>query len=250
MEQWKNRVAVVTGASSGIGAAIAKDLVKAGMVTIALARRVQKAEELKKELPENLRHNFHAMKCDVSKEEEIIDTFAKIDSQFNGIDVLINNAGVARNTKLIKHDNSVPVREVMDTNVLGLVFCTREAYKSMEKHGRNSHVVHINSLLGHHIIFSTQMPSFNMYPASKFAVTAITEIHRQEFIRSKHHIKVTSVSPGLVRSEMTQRDGIDLTSLMPSLEAEDISQSILYVLGTPPHVQVHELTIKPFGEMF
>ncbi|XP_055695281.1 farnesol dehydrogenase-like [Lutzomyia longipalpis] len=249
MEQWKNKVAVVTGASAGIGAAVVKDLAKAGMITIGLARRVERVEALKKDLPPNLQENLHAVKCDVSKEEDIVRVFSEIDAKFNGIDVLINNAGILRYTELIKKDNSVPVRKVIDTNVLGVVFCTREAYKSMEKHGRNSHVVHINSIAGHNLFFPPE-GSFNIYPASKFAVTAITEIHRQEFIKSTHHIKVTSVSPGLVNTEIFLPEHKEMISKMPALEPEDISQSILYVLGTPPRVQVHELTIKPFGEMY
>ncbi|XP_059611167.1 farnesol dehydrogenase-like [Phlebotomus argentipes] len=248
MEQWKNRVAVVTGASSGIGAAIAIDLAKAGMITVGLARRVDKVQALKKELPEKLRVNLHAMKCDVCEEEEIIRTFELIDAKFNGIDVLINNAGIIRQTALIDQDNSSLIREVIDTNVMGLVFCTREAYKSMEKHGRNSHVVHINSIVGQQHFCLLEYPSFNMYPPSKFAVTAITEIHRQEFIRSKHHIKVTSVSPGAVITDIFEKDIKDMVAQGPHLLPEDVSKSVLYILGTPPHVQVHELTIKPFGE--
>ncbi|GAB0092771.1 hypothetical protein DMENIID0001_078050 [Sergentomyia squamirostris] len=253
MEQWRDRTAVVTGASSGIGAAIAKDLVKAGMIVIGLARRVERIEALKKDLPPNLQGNLHAVKCDVSKEEEIIKAFTSIDQKFNGIDVLINNAGILRLLDLIKSDNSIPIREVIDTNVFGLVFCTREAYKSMEKHGRNSHVVHINSIAGHAVPFHHTMPSTNIYSPSKFAVTAITEIHRQEFIRSKHHIKVTSVSPGAVKTEIFPMDPKEVESKMgkmPILESEDVSASVLHVLGTPPHVQIHELTIKPFGEAF
>uniref|UniRef100_A0A6B2EDR8 Putative dehydrogenase n=1 Tax=Phlebotomus kandelakii TaxID=1109342 RepID=A0A6B2EDR8_9DIPT len=250
MDQWKNRVAVVTGASSGIGAAIVRDLVKAGMITVGLARRVERIELLKNDLPSDVRHNLHALKCDVTNEAEIVNVFERIHEKFNGIDVLINNAGIIRETALIDKDNSVPIREIMDTNVMGLVFCTREAYKSMEKHGRNSHVVHINSIAGHKIYCDVERPSINMYPASKYAVTAITEMHRQEFIRSKRHIKVTSVSPGLVNTEIFLPKHKEFLSQLPILEPEDISQSILHVLGTPPHVQIHELTIKPFGEPF
>ncbi|XP_059611813.1 farnesol dehydrogenase-like [Phlebotomus argentipes] len=247
MEQWKNRVAVVTGASSGIGAAIAKDLVKTGMITIGLARRLEKIEALKKDLPAHLQGNLHAVKCDITKEDEIVEVFDWIDREFKGIDVLINNAGIFRSTELINADNSIPIREIIDTNVMGLVFCTREAFKSMEKHGRNSHVVHINSIFGQKPICMLEYPSNNIYPPSKYAVTAITEIHRQEFIRSKHHIKVTSVSPGLVKTEIFSPESLEQLAEEPFLESKDVSQSVLHVLGTPPHVEIHELIIIPFG---
>ncbi|GAB0092764.1 Farnesol dehydrogenase [Sergentomyia squamirostris] len=250
MEQWKNRVAVVTGASSGIGAAVVKDLVKAGMITVGLSRRVERVEALRNDLPQNLRVNLHAMKCDITQEEEILRVFEYIDAKFNGIDVLVNNAGISGDTALIDGDNSELIRNIIDTNVMGLVFCTREAYKSMEKHGRNSHVVHINSVVGHKLLCLLDQPSLHMYPPSKYAVTAITEIHRQEFIRSKHHIKVTSVSPGVVETDFFLPEIKELIVQGPHLKPEDVSNSILYILGTPPRVQIHELTIKPFGEMF
>uniref|UniRef100_A0A7G3AUM4 Putative dehydrogenase n=1 Tax=Lutzomyia longipalpis TaxID=7200 RepID=A0A7G3AUM4_LUTLO len=246
MEQWKGRVAVVTGGSSGIGAVVAKDLVKAGMITIGLARRVEEIEALKKDLPASLQSNLHAYSCDITKEDEIVKVFSAIDAKFNGVDVLINNAGTKYDMDLIKGDNSAKIRQVIDTNVLGLVFSTREAYKSMEKHGRNSHVVHINSIAGHRMTRPLSLPSPNIYAPSKWAVTAITEIHRQEFIRSKHHIKVTSVSPGAVNTHLLPKHYKE--SNIPMLKPEDVSNSILHVLGTPPHVQIHELTIKPFRE--
>ncbi|GAB0092766.1 Short-chain dehydrogenase/reductase, conserved site [Sergentomyia squamirostris] len=250
MNQWKNRTAVVTGASSGIGAAITKDLVRSGMIVIGLARRVDRVEALKKDLQLDLRGHLHAMKCDVSKEEEIVKVFSFIDSMFNGIDVLINNAGILRSTELISNKNSIPIREVIDTNVFGLVFCSREAVQSMMKHKRNSHIVHINSIVGHKIFFGLEQPSINIYPASKHAVTAITEIHRQEFIRSYLHIKVTSISPGAVNTDIFIPEQKEIVQKMPLLEPEDVSQSVLHILSTPAHVQIHEMIIKPFGEMF
>ncbi|GAB0087602.1 hypothetical protein DMENIID0001_019300 [Sergentomyia squamirostris] len=248
MEQWKNRVAVITGASSGIGAAIAKDLVKAGMITIGIARRVDRIEDLKKDLSVDLQGNLHAIKCDITNEAEILKCFVQIENQFNGIDVLINSAGIFPSVFLTQENNSAVIREVIDINILGAVFCTREAFKSMSKHGRNSHVIHINSVFGH------LQPRFNAYSGegiyylSKHALRIINEVHRQEFIQSKHHIKVSSVSPGVVYTEMAVKRSGKHLSEMPYLLPEDVSQNVLHVLGTPPHVQIHELIIKPFGE--
>jgi NADP+-dependent farnesol dehydrogenase len=176
MDRWIGKVAVVTGSSSGIGAAIVVDLVKAGMTVVGLARRVERTEELKAQVPERQRSNLHAIKCDVSKEEEIVAVFGDIERRFGGVDVLVNNAGIARATELSGGDNSAKIREVIDTNVLGLVFCTREAVQSMKKRGDCGHVVHINSIAGHKVpIIPGSQRSFNVYPASKHAVTALTE---------------------------------------------------------------------------
>ncbi|XP_058831552.1 farnesol dehydrogenase-like [Topomyia yanbarensis] len=243
MYRWVGKVAVVTGSSSGIGAATAKALVKAGMVVVGLARRVERVEALKLELKQADRDRLHAIKCDVSKEENILETFKLVEEKFGGVDVLINNAGILRETKLIEAETE-KVREVIDTNVMGLVLCSREAFKSMKKRSVDGHIVHINSIAGHMV---PNFPNLNIYPASKFAVTAITETMRHELRTEGTKVKVTSISPGSVNTEIMPAD-VAATG-MPLLESDDIAEAVLYVVGTPPRVQVHELTIKPIGEM-
>ncbi|XP_065082198.1 farnesol dehydrogenase-like [Ochlerotatus camptorhynchus] len=245
MDRWTGKVAVVTGASSGIGAATAKRLVQAGMVVVGLARRVERTEALKDDLDESIRHRFHAVRCDVSKEEDILKTFQWIEETLGGADVLVNNAGIYRNTKLINADNTTMIREVMDTNVLGLIFCTREAFQSMKKRSVDGHILHINSVAGH----KSSLPNMNIYCASKFAVTALTETLRQEFKAEGTKIKVTSISPGAVRTEILP-ESITSQQGIPILEPEDIADAVFYALSTPPRVQIHELTIKPVGERF
>ncbi|XP_058834860.1 farnesol dehydrogenase-like [Topomyia yanbarensis] len=244
MNRWKGKVAVVTGASSGIGAATAKALVKAGLVVVGLARRVERVDALKGELDKEIRHRLNAIKCDISKEDDILNTFKLIEVKFGGVDVLINNAGVLRRSLLLETGNIAQLREVIDTNVMGLVMCSQQAYTSMKNRAVDGHIVHINSILGHHLI---DYPGLSIYPASKFAVTAITETMRQELRKEGTKIKVTSISPGVVRTEMTPED---IAKIAPALEAEDIANAIVYVLGTPPRVQIHELIIKPVGENF
>ncbi|XP_035794677.1 farnesol dehydrogenase-like isoform X1 [Anopheles albimanus] len=245
MERWNGRVAVVTGASSGIGAAIAKDLAKAGMVTIGLARRVERVEQLRKELPEEAANRLHAIKCDVSNEADIDAVFKQVEDQFGGCDVLINNAGILRTKPLLEVGTTADVKAVLDTNVTGLVLCSQRAYQSMVKRSVDGHIVHISSIAGHSV---PNFPNMNVYPASKHAVKAITETMRQEMRDAGKKIKVTSISPGGVRTEII--NDAEVPPNMPFLDSEDISGAVLYVLGTPAHVQVHELIIKPIGEMF
>lgn len=192
MYRWENKIAVCTGASAGIGAVTTIDLIKSGMIVVALARRKEKIEELRSRLPDELKKNLYAVKCDVSNEKELIETFKWIDDNLGGVSVLINNAGILRKTTLLEPDNSAPIREVFETNVFGLLNCTREAYQSMKKHSIEGHIINVNSLLGHKIpLFVGQLPSFNVYPASKFAVTAISEVLRQDLIDAKSKIKIT-----------------------------------------------------------
>ncbi|KFB44581.1 hypothetical protein ZHAS_00012464 [Anopheles sinensis] len=244
MDRWVGKVAVVTGASSGIGAATVKALANAGMITIGLARRVERIEELKKELPVEAAGRLHGFRCDVTKEEDILAAFAHIEKVFGGVDVLVNNAGVTRNNYgVLQANNTAALREVIDTNLMGLALCSREAFQSMKRRSVDGHIVHINSVLGHMV---PAFKSFSIYPSTKYGVTALTETMRHELRLARTKIKVTSISPGLVRTEIIS----DPSSVegWPILEPEDISDAILYALGTPPRVQIHELTIKPVGE--
>ncbi|KFB50611.1 AGAP005645-PA-like protein [Anopheles sinensis] len=245
MDRWVGKVAVVTGSSSGIGAAIAKDLAKAGMITVGLARRVERIEALKKELSADAAARLHAIKCDVSSEADIDATFKQIEEKFGGVDVLVNNAGIVRSNNLLDQGNLVDLRAVLDTNVTGLVLCSQWAYKSMVARSVDGHIVHINSIAGHGV---PNFPKLSIYPASKHAVTAITETMRQELRAAGTKIKVTSISPGAVKTEILEP--LEGTAEMPMLQSEDISQAVLYAIGTPPRVQVHEIIIKPVGEMF
>lgn len=187
MNRWTGKLAVVTGASSGIGAATAKALVNAGMVVVGLARRVERVEALKKDLPSSVQESLHAVKCDVSKEEDIVQTFGWVEQKFGGVDVLINNAGIMPDGSLLEGD-SEKIRAVLDTNVVGLVLCSREAFQSMKKRAVDGHIVQINSVAGHQV---PNFPRLNVYPASKYAVTAITETMRQELRTEGTKIKVT-----------------------------------------------------------
>ncbi|XP_049299590.1 farnesol dehydrogenase-like [Anopheles funestus] len=245
MDRWVGKVAVVTGASSGIGAAIAKDLAKAGMITIGLARRVERVEQLKQDLPKEAAGRLHAMKCDVSVETDIERTFQRIRDTYGGVDVLVNNAGILRSVNLLDVGTTADIKAVLDTNVTGLVLCSQRAYQSMVERKVDGHIVHINSIAGHSV---PNFPKLNIYPGTKHAVTAITEVMRQELRAAASKVKVTSISPGGVRTEIFE--GVDVPEDMAMLESEDISEAVLYVIGTPPHVQVHELTIKPVGEVF
>uniref|UniRef100_A0A1L8EGS4 Putative dehydrogenase n=1 Tax=Haematobia irritans TaxID=7368 RepID=A0A1L8EGS4_HAEIR len=250
MERWQNKVAVVTGASSGIGAAVCKVLIENGMIVVGLARRLVKMNTtMSKTIPQDKQHNFHGFKCDVSDEQSIKETFAWIEEKFGGLDVLINNAGVVKKTTILTENNSEDLLSTINTNVLGVAWCTREAFRSMRQRGGNGHVIIINSVAGHKI---PNIPgiSLNIYPPSKHAVTAMTEILRQEFANEKTKIKVTSLSPGGVRTEIAGGASMAIPSGIPILEAEDIANGVLFCLQTPPHVQIHELTIQAVGEMF
>uniref|UniRef100_A0A6M2DFL0 Putative dehydrogenase n=1 Tax=Xenopsylla cheopis TaxID=163159 RepID=A0A6M2DFL0_XENCH len=253
MDRWCGKVAVVTGASAGIGAALAKSLVEAGMKVVGLARRIEKMENEAHLLDKSNGGEFYPVKCDISKEQDILDAFAWVKETFGGVDVLINNAGVTRNINLTDPDNSDDIRNIVDVNIFGVFYCTREAFNSMKERGVAGHIIHINSVLGHYV---PELPGFNLniYPGTKYCMTASTEVLRKEMIKMGNKSKVTSISPGFVATEMmgikSEEEKQAFLDATPHLLPEDISQAVLYCLGTPEHVQVHELIIRPQGENF
>ncbi|XP_018321421.1 farnesol dehydrogenase [Agrilus planipennis] len=252
MERWVGKVAIVTGASSGIGAAIAEALVKEGLIVAGFARRKERIEELAKKLQQaNAKGKLHAVKVDMTKENEIIDGFNWVKKNLGPIHVLVNNAGVARNNTLINGDTQ-KWKDVFDTNVIGLSIATREAVKDMRANKVDGHIIHINSIGGHKVL---NFSGANVYPASKYAVTALSETLRHEFIQNKLKIKITSLSPGHVDTELRDAAGYKLDPTSPFAKvkgsnAEDIANGVLYVLGTPPHVQIQELTIAGIDEPY
>ncbi|XP_023305100.2 farnesol dehydrogenase-like [Lucilia cuprina] len=248
MERWQNKVAVVTGASSGIGAAIVRDLLNCGLQVVGLARRVDRVNDIKQQLPVNLQPKLTALQCDVSSLESVNKAFDKIISLFGGVDVLVNNAGCMSKGKLSTR-NPEEIQKVLQTNVMGVVYCTQRAFKSMKERNFDGHVILLNSISGHRVrCLPNYLPDNNIYAPSKFAITAITEIYRQEFKGLGTRIKITSISPGATETEIIP-DSMKHT-VAAILKPEDISQGVVYVLSTPPHVQIHEMIIKPVGEMF
>lgn len=192
MDRWQNKVAVVTGASSGIGAAVAQDLVKAGLIVVALARREERLRENKGKLEVPLRARYHPIKCDVTKDAEVKAVFSWVENNLGGVDILVNNAGIARlGVQLSDPDNTQVINDVVDTNIKATAYCVREAFISMKTRNFDGHIIIVNSVLGHKNPMLPQSYSFNIYPASKFAVTAMVETYRQEFVNAGTKVKIT-----------------------------------------------------------
>ena len=178
-EKWVGKVAVVTGTSAGIGAAVFKDFAKAGIITIGLARRAEKVEDLIKQLGDV---KAYAYKCDVSNPESVTETFKAIEEKFGVVHILVNNAGIGRSASVLDEsaESFKKLNEVLDTNVRGLTHCSREAFRLMKKSNDYGMIININSVVGHQLPFTGF--SMGLYGPSKYAVTALTETMRQEMI--------------------------------------------------------------------
>lgn len=189
MDRWKHRVAVVTGASSGIGASIAENLLKNGLIVVGLARRVDKMENISQSLSETEQSRFHTFYCDISDVKNVKNVFTTICSKLGGVDIIINNAGCVFNGLLATMDVN-EIQAIINTNLMGPIYCTQEAARSMIERNFDGHVIMMNSILGHNVI-SLGGSVLNAYPLSKFAITAATEVWRREFTTMSRKIKVT-----------------------------------------------------------
>ncbi|XP_046330480.2 dehydrogenase/reductase SDR family member 11-like isoform X1 [Haliotis rufescens] len=253
MQRWSGRVALVTGASVGIGAGLVKALVKHGMKVVGCARNVDKIQKLADDLKDEP-GMVKAIRRDVSKEEDVMAMFQMIraDPDLGGVDVCINNAGLAHNEPLLT--GSTPLwREMVDVNILGLCMCSREAFKSMqERKVDDGHIILLNSLSGHRVM---PLRAMHFYSATKFAVTGLCEGLRQELREMKSGIRVTSISPRLVQTDFFSRMYKDeeksksgFRHLVQPLQTEDIVSTIVFALQSPEHMEIIDLLVKPTSE--
>lgn len=252
MELWKGRVAIVTGASAGIGAVVCKDLCKHGVIVVGLARRLTRLNALKQEiLAETTDAQFYPARCDLLKENEIKVIFDYANQMFGGVDIMINNAGLTKNTSFFDKDNLDSLKMTMDTNFMGLVSCTKKAYESMAERDVPGYIINVSGIDGRSVShFPGAKPMLNVYPSSKHALTALITVLRQELnYYKKPNIRASNISPGAVCTEIDMEDFKDMPQF-PMLESQDISDAILYLLGTNPRVQIEDFIIRPTGEMF
>lgn len=239
MERWINRVAVITGASSGIGEDLARELVRKNVKVVGLARRVDKMEKIRESL-KNEKGSFYPIKCDVAKEEDIVKAFQWIEKNLKTVDILVNNAGVYTSDLSIE-SSTENIKKVIDINLIAPTICTREAVKIMRKHNTAGHIINIDSVAGLYVKFY-EVSALNMYSPSKFALKAHSQVVELELEYVKSRTKVTTIFPGLVKTEMPPEIAF---KNMPYVDSKDLTDSIIYVLSTPPHVQIKELTITP-----
>lgn len=245
MKQWNGRVAMVTGASAGIGRALTEALVGDGMRVAAVARRADRLKELRDELGDAVL----PLACDLRNPDQIRATFATVADRWGGVDVLINNAGLGHRSSLVDGDPE-QWREMLDVNVLALCICTREALQQMRARDVDGHVVHVSSMASHRV-----PPGSSVYSATKFAVRSLTEGLRMELRELESGIRVTAVSPGLVETEFHQvftgskTEAQAMYDSLRVLDPADVVSAVRYVLSQPPHVQVHDVLVRPTAQL-
>jgi NADP-dependent 3-hydroxy acid dehydrogenase YdfG len=233
--------AVVTGASSGIGAATARALAAAGARVALLARRRERLESLAGELDGATVHEV-----DVTDDAAIAGTLETIARDLGGIDVLVNDAGYGSMLPALESDVA-EWRRMVDVNVTGVLVTTHAALPHLVAAAQGprgvADVVTISSVAGRKVAY----PKANVYAATKHAVNAFSEALRQEL--AGRHVRVGLVEPGLVRSEMTEGSGAaedaEASMELGLMEPEDIADAVVYMVTRPRRTAVNEMLVRP-----
>ncbi len=242
MAKLDGKVAVITGASSGIGEATAEALAAEGASVVVAARREDRLSDLVERINGNGGKAL-PVECDVTDEEQAHSLIQKAKDEYGQVDILVNNAGVMQLSKVEK-GLSDEWRRMFDVNVLGLLYATDAAVQVMKEQG-SGHLVNISSVAGRKSRATT-----GVYSGTKFAVNAISEALREELLED--NIRVTMVEPGAVETELathiTDEEAQEALSgllKLDILQPEDIANAIAYAVTQPERVSVNEVLIRP-----
>ena len=230
----ERRIALVTGASSGIGAATVRSLAAAGFDVVAAARRVERCEEVAREV------GGRALRLDVADPESV----AELAESVPDVSVVVNNAGGALGLEAVAEADEEYWRQMYETNVMGVMRVTRALLPALERSG-DGYIVVVGSVAGVEVY-----PGGAGYTAAKHAANAVARTLRLELLGKP--IRVSEVAPGMVQTEFSlvrfEGDTAKAEKVYEGtrpLTAEDVADAVAYVVTRPPHVDVDYLSIKP-----
>ncbi|MBE2185345.1 MAG: SDR family NAD(P)-dependent oxidoreductase [Rhodothermales bacterium] len=234
------RVALVTGASSGIGAACARALADAGASLVLVARREDRLADLAASLPVPTL----PLELDVRDADAVYAALTTLPDAFAALDIVVNNAGLSRDLDPVYANTVDAVDDMLDTNVKGVVNILRAVVPGMLARGRG-HLVQIGSIAGH-----TVYPGGTVYAASKYAVRALNEGLKMDLHGTP--LRVTSIDPGMVETDFSTvrfRGDADRAATVYAnttpLTADDVADVVLFAVTRPPHVNVLDVVMMP-----
>lgn len=238
------KTAIITGATSGFGRAIAFRLASLGYQLIVTGRRSERLDELTKQLSDQHSINVLSLCFDVRNNEACSKAVQSIPTAFRDIDLLVNNAGLAAGALPFDQSDLADYDQMIDTNVKGLLYMTKLIVPGMIEQ-RKGHIINISSIAGIEVY-----PNGSVYCASKHAVNAITKGLRIDLLQ--YGIKVSSVSPGMAETEFSviryhgdeEKAKAVYNGLTP-LNAEDIADTVEFIVTRPAHVSINDIQINP-----
>ncbi len=233
---------IITGASSGIGEACAEIFAKNGFNLVLNARRVDRLEALSNRLSQ-YNTKVYYKKVDMRNKDEIFDFVDSIPKEFFPIDILINNAGLSRGLEPLDMGNIEDWNEMIDTNIKGVLYITKEIIPIMKNQG-HGHIINLGSIAGHE-----SYPGGNVYCATKAAIKSLNKSLRMDLVRT--NIRVSSIDPGMVETEFSEvrfRDAQRAKKVYENIKplyAKDIADVIYFIATRPHHVNIEDVIIMP-----
>ncbi|MEY3742416.1 MAG: hypothetical protein RL371_1320 [Bacteroidota bacterium] len=239
------KYAIITGASSGFGAAIAKELQELGYGLVLLARRIDRLEELQKKLSQT---PVYIAQLDVCQEEQVKNVISNLPREIaDNCFILVNNAGLAVGRGPLDTGLSEDWNRMLDTNIKGLLYMSHAVIPLLKKHPY-SHLINISSIAGKEVYAGG-----NVYCASKHAVDALSKALRIDLL--PHQIKVSNIAPGaaetefsLVRFKGDAQTAASVYEGFAALQAIDIAQTVAFIVSRPAHVSIADVTIMPTAQ--
>lgn len=247
MNNLENKIVFITGASAGIGEACAKEFAKLKVNLILAARRIEKLKKIADNLIKEYKIDVTCLKLDVRNFKDVKNKFDTLDTRWKNVDVLVNNAGLARGLNKFYEGNLNEWDEMIDTNIKGLLNVSRVVAPQMiEK--LSGHIINIGSTAGHEVYTYG-----NVYSATKFAVKALSQSFRVDVLDKG--IKVSSVDPGMVHTEFSKvRFSGDeekakkvYTGITP-LSPTDVAEAVVFCATRPSNVNINEIILTPIQQ--
>ncbi|WP_443946212.1 SDR family NAD(P)-dependent oxidoreductase [Pedobacter sp. AW1-32] len=242
-----SKIALITGATSGIGEACAHIFAQQGYQLVLLARRADRLAKLAHHLEDKYAISIQQVIADVREKQTLNEALEALPDTWKKVDVLINNAGLSQGLDPIDQGNTDDWDTMIDTNVKGLLYVTKIVSNWMIPH-QSGHIVNIGSIAGKEVY-----PNGNVYCASKHAVDALNKGMRIDLL--PHGIKVTAINPGMVETEFSvvrfKGDEDKAKKVYDGLEpliADDIADAIWYVVSRPKHVNINDMLIMPSAQ--
>lgn len=242
-----NKIALVTGATSGLGKAIALRLAKEGYNIVITGRRKEKLEELEKTIEVKYEAKVLSLVFDVREYAQVENAITSLPEEWKKIDILVNNAGLAVGLDPIFKGEVDDWERMIDTNVKGLLYVTRVVSPSMVAR-KSGHIINIGSIAGKGVY-----PNGAVYCATKYAVNALSQGMRMDML--PYGIRVTQICPGAVETEFSlvrfkgdQKRADQVYEGFDNLVAEDIADAVFYVISQPPHVDIQDMLVMPTAQ--
>lgn len=247
MASIKNTIVLITGASSGIGAASARAFAAEGSHLILAARRIERVQALADQLHAEFGVDTLPLALDVRDQAAVAQILSGLPERWAAIDILLNNAGLSRGLDKLQEGKIQDWDEMIDTNLKGLLYVTRAVTPGMVARSRG-HVINIGSIAGHEIY-----PNGNVYCATKFAVVTLSKGLRLDLVGTG--VRVTCVDPGMVETEFSlvrfRGDAARAEKVYQGfqpLTAADIAETVVWCATRPPHVNIEDIVIFPTAQ--